>query len=31
MVREATYGYRRRRRNEAKNTEDEPEDGPDTA
>jgi hypothetical protein len=30
-VREATYGYRQRRRNEAKNTDDESEDGPDTA
>lgn len=30
-VREATYGYRQRRRNEAKNSEDEPEDGSNTA
>ena len=30
-VRKATYGYRQRRRNEAKNSEDEPEDGSNTA
>ena len=30
-VRKATYGYRQRHRNEAKNTGDEPEDGSGTA
>jgi hypothetical protein len=30
-VREATYGYRQRRRNEEKNSGDEPEDGSSTA
>ena len=30
-VRKATYGYRQRRRNEAKNFEDESEDGTNTA